>query len=289
MKRILIPTDFSQCAGFATSAAIEIAKRSNSEVHFLHFMPVPVNWLELESGQDKIFPEITEEVNQVKAQLDELVLNARSEGLVSDSFLGFNQSSSNITHHIKEQNFDLVIMGSHGSSGVRELFIGSNAQRIARQSPVPVLILKHTLASLDELQLTFVSDFEMESVTPFEQLIEFAEPLGLKVDLLYLNSPAYFADSWEIHRRMESFIFMAGPQLGKVEILDAYVFEDGLTQYCEDNNNPIIALATHGRRGISKLFYGGFAEKMVNHLSTPVLSFKIPAGVHAAYFEPVII
>lgn len=285
MKRILVPTDFSQCASYAANTAIELAKKSKSEVHFLHFMSIPIHWLQLESGQDKVFPEITAEVNEIKNKLQALVNTANDQGVKSEYFLSFNESSVNIIKHIQEQLIDLVIMGSHGASGVRELFIGSNAQRIVRLSPVPVLILKQELKSLEQLELTFVSDFDAESIKPFEQLLSFAELIKAKVNLVYFNTPAYFVDSWEIERRMESFTFMAGMHLNKSKIIDCYVFEDGLVRYTDEQHNPIMAMATHGRHGISRVFYGSVTEKAVNHLMVPVLSLKINQGVREVYLD----
>lgn len=289
MKRILVPTDFSLCAKYASNTAINLAKKSNSEVHFLHFMSIPIHFLQLESGQDKIFPEINAEVEDIKKDLQGLVDEAENQGVKAEYFLSFNESSSNIIKHIQEQLIDLVVMGSHGASGVRELFIGSNAQRIVRLSPVPVLILKQELTSTDDLEVSFVSDFESETIPPFEQLLSFAQLIEAKVNLIYLNTPAYFIDSWEIERRMESFKFMAGAQLANVKILDTYVFEDGLIQYTEEQSNPIMAMATHGRHGISRVFYGSVTEKAVNHLKVPVLSLKINHHATEEYLEAMMV
>ena len=291
MKRILVPTDFSLCAKYASNTAINLAKKSNSEVHFLHFMSIPIHFLQLESGQDKIFPEINAEVEDIKKDLQGLVDEAKNQGVKAEYFLSFNESSSNIIKHIQEQLIDLVVMGSHGASGVRELFIGSNAQRIVRLSPVPVpvLILKQELTTTDDLEVSFVSDFGSETIPPFEQLLSFALLIEAKVNLIYLNTPAYFIDSWEIERRMESFKFMAGDQLANVKILDTYVFEDGLIQYTEEQSNPIMAMATHGRHGISRVFYGSVTEKAVNHLKVPVLSLKINHHATEEYLEAMMV
>jgi nucleotide-binding universal stress UspA family protein len=283
MKRILVPTDFSKCADHAANAAIELAIKSDSEIHFLHYMSIPIHWLQLESGHDKVFPAITAEVNEVKEELKSLVNRAQEKGVPAEYFLAYNESTSNIVNHIKEQMIDLVIMGSHGAAGVRELFIGSNAQRIVRLSPVPVLILKQAIRLSHDFHLTFISDFDSESIKPFEQLLAFADFLNAKVNLVFLNTPAYFVDTWEIEQRMESFQFMAGSQLGLSQIINTYVFEDGLIKYTDQQANPIICMATHGRHGVSRVFYGSVTEKAVNHLEVPILSLKINQEVREAY------
>lgn len=286
MKRILVPTDFSTCANYAANAAIALAQKSQSKIYFIHYMTIPVSWLQLDSGHDKVYPDITQEVNEVTEDLKSLVNSCEAKGVQADYFIAFNESASNITRYIREQVIDLVIMGSHGSSGVRELFIGSNAQKIVRQSHVPVLILKNEQKSFENIEFSFISDFEAESIKPFQELLNVAEVLNAKVNLIYFNTPAYFVDNWEINHRMESFEFMAGPLLGKIEIINTYVFEDGLVRYTEEQANPIVAMATHGRHGVSRVFYGSVTEKAVNHLSVPVLSMKINESVRESRMEP---
>lgn len=285
MKRILVPTDFSDCAKKAAQTAIEIAKKSGAEIHFLHFMAIPINWLQMDKDQDIMYPDVTNEVNQVKHQLEELVKLANIEKLDAKYFLGYNESSINIIEHIREHHIDLVIMGSHGASGVKELFLGSNAQKIVRLSPKPVLIVKHDFDLKLIKDIVFVSDFEIETIKPFEGLLNYVELFDAKVHLLYVNTPSYFNDTWEIQEKMEPFKYMASDNLGSADIINTYVFEEGLQKYCEDFDHTIVAMATHGRKGVSRVFYGSLTEKVVNHSYHPVLSLKIPQEVGEIHLQ----
>jgi nucleotide-binding universal stress UspA family protein len=285
MKRILVPTDFSDCASKAAKTAIEIAKKSGAEIHFLHFMSIPVNWLRMEKDQDDVYPDINNEIKQANHQLEELVKIAGLEDVPARYFLGYNECSSNIIDHIKAEQIDLVVMGSHGASGVRELFIGSNAQKIVRLSPVPVLIIKKDNGFEEIKDIIFVSDFEIETIKPYEGLINYAEIFGARLHLLYINTPSYFNDTWEVEEKMEPFKSMGGDLIESCNIINSYIFEDGLNRYCEKFDNALIAMATHGRKGVSRIFYGSVTEKVVNHSFHPVLSLKIPQEIREVYLE----
>ena len=286
MKRILVPTDFSDCATKAAKTAIEIARKSGAEIHFLHFMAIPINWVQMEKDQDVMYPDITNEVKQVNYQLEELVKLANLEKVNAKYFLGYNESSYNIIEHARKNFIDLVVMGSHGASGVKELFIGSNAQKVVRLAPVPVLIVKKGMNMKAIKDIVFVSDFEIETIKPYEGLLNFAETFGAKIHLLYINTPSYFNDSWEVEEKMEPFRYMGGENLGKCDIINSYIFEDGLNKYCEKYDDAMIAMATHGRQGVSRIFYGSVTEKVVNHSIHPVLSLKIPQEVREVDMEP---
>ena len=276
MKTILVPTDFSDCANYASETAIELAKKTRSEIHFYHFMSIPVDWLHL-SGPDaeKMYPEVSRQVRFIKNQLAERVKMAEAKGIVAKPFIGYNESVEDIIRYAADQRVNMIVMGSHGSKGLKEFFIGSNAQKIVRQSRVPVFIVKHPLASIKFDNILFVSNFEAEMLQPFEHVIALADLLGAKVNLLYINTPAAFVETWEVRQKMETFIALAGSKLHKAETIDTRFFEEGIEKYCEENNDGLLTIATHHTSGMSRFFLGGLAEKVVNHVKIPVMSIPI--------------
>ncbi len=275
MKKILVPTDFSDCAQNATEVAKEIARRYHAELHFYHFVSVPVDWVHLDFAQHTIYPDVTEEVKRVQNQLDAAVKNAEADGLQSVAYMDFDNSTDAVTRYARSNNISMIVMGSHGARGVKEFFLGSNAQTVVRHAEVPVLIVKQKLKSVAFPNILFVSDFEDEMIRPFEDVVDFAELLGAKINLLYVNTPSEFQRSWVIKERMEGFIALASSSLGNVEIIDSHSFGEGLEKYCEMNPTGLLAIATHHRKGLSRAFLGSLTETVVNHVKVPVVSFPI--------------
>lgn len=275
MKPILVPTDFSACAHFATEAAIEIAKVSQAKIHFLHFVSIPIDWVNLEHNEEKMYPDVTKKVAAITEDLKKLVAQANDNNVEASYFIGYNDDTNNIINHITRHNVSMVVMGSHGASGMREFLIGSNAQKVVRNSTVPVLIIKKKIDSILIPNIVFVSDFDEESTKAFLQVLRFAELIGANVHLLYINTPGYFNETWDIQEKMESFEALASERLSRSNIYSAYVLEDGIEKYCDTLNDAIVAISTHGRRGLSRAFWGSEAEKVVNHINSPVLSLRI--------------
>lgn len=275
MKQILVPTDFSECARNASETAIAIAKRYGAQLHFYHFMSIPVDWMNLNLDEPRIYPDVTAEVNRIQGELENLVESANNRGVAARSFLSYADSPDAIPRYAREHGISMIIMGSHGAKGIKELIMGSNAQKVVRHSRIPVLILKEPMNAVETPSVLFVSDFEPEMAAPFEKVVDFAEKLGAKIHLLYINTPSDFHQSWEIEERMESFVALASRNLGEKMTINASSFEEGLEKYCEMHPTGFLAIATHHRRGLSRIFEGSLTEKIVNHVNVPIMSVPI--------------
>lgn len=109
---------------------------------FLHLQITPVPWIKLNKEKEEQFPETLKEIGHAEYELNKLVKKAEYKGLKAEEFLVFNVGREEILKHIPFHHHDFVVMGSHGASGAKELFVGSNAQKVLRDATVPVLIIK---------------------------------------------------------------------------------------------------------------------------------------------------
>ena len=270
MKKILVPTDFSECANIASEAAIKMAKMSSAEILFLHYMAIPVNWIHLDSNENKkMYPDVTKKVRAVTNQLETLVQSANKEGVKAQHHIAFNNDSSNVINHIEEFGIDFVVMGSHGVRGIKEFFLGSNAQKMIRQAIVPVLIIKKKLETMDKPNIVFLSDFELDMLPAFRKIVDFADILNASIQLLYINTPSDFQDTWTIRSRVEKFRHQIKDKQAQVQIIDALDFEEGLAKYCKGLKCGMIAMISHHKG----LFHRNEkAESIVNHLDLPFFS-----------------
>lgn len=275
MKKILVPTDFSDCANNATDIAIDIAKHYGAELHFYHFVNVPIDWMNLDFAQNAMYPDVTAEVNRVQSEMKKLVQQVETKGVHAYSFVDFDNSTGAVASYAKKNDISMIIMGSHGAKGIQEFFLGSNAQKVVRYAEVPVLIVKSKLDRVAIKDILFISDFQEEMTKPFENVVLFAEMLGAKIHLIFLNTPSDFQRSWVIKERMKSFEKLATGLMAKSEIVDCLFLEEGMEKYCEENHVGMIAMATHHRKGLSRTFLGSLTEEVVNHMDIPVVSFPI--------------
>jgi len=127
MKILLVPTDFSEGSKAAVNTAISLAQKGNAEIHFLHVLSTPVDWLKLNRSQEKNYPDTIKEIGIAKDNLNKLIKKAKDAGVEAKEILNYNLGVSDLCDYIEQHNYDLVLIGSHGVSDFSEVMLGSNA------------------------------------------------------------------------------------------------------------------------------------------------------------------
>lgn len=272
MKNILVPTDFSECANKAAEFAIDIAKKNNAEIHFLHLFNARVNWKELRPEQEHLYPEVKKDFHNANTKLDELVKKATEAGLNAKRFMEFNQGRSAIDTHINDQHHDFVIMGSQGAS--KSSVLGSNAQKVIRNSNAPALVLKseNNLSALNEL--VFCTDMNSQTSDKLIMLKSIADMLNIPLKMLTINTPSNFKESAELEQKIEQFMKPINFDIGFHHI-DALNVERGISHYCAERPGTMIAIGTHGKGFVMNLISPSVAENVVNHITNPALIFRL--------------
>lgn len=274
MKNILVPTDFSECARAAEDIGLEIAKKANAEIHFLHIINTPVDWVNLSLEKESLYPETKEEIGLAKYELNELVRRAEKMGLKARRFLVFNKGRIEIDQHIKHHEHDFVVMGSRGTKGFREI-TGSNTQKVVRHSPAPVLVIKKKTKKFEVKNIVFASNFEEDVHQAFHKIMEFADLMNAQIHLLYVNMPFQFKETDEAETNMNTFLEKCPRGNCSINIFNALNEERGIQKFAETIHADLIALTTHGNTGILKMISPGITESLVNHSDIPILSVNI--------------
>jgi nucleotide-binding universal stress UspA family protein len=141
IKKILVPTDFSELSLEAIDHAIAFAKQLGAEVHILHVCPMLMYAL----GPDMVPDDPNFEL-QLKARLTEKLekvaqgLRARSVHVAT--LLVTGNPSHEIANVAAERGFDMIVIGTHGRTGLSRFALGSVAERTVRVSKVPVLTVR---------------------------------------------------------------------------------------------------------------------------------------------------
>jgi nucleotide-binding universal stress UspA family protein len=275
MKNILVPTDFSDVANRAADIAIAIAEKSGAEIHFLYLQITPVQWVKLDKEKEKRFPETLKQIGHAKGELNELVKKAEKKGLKAKQFLVFDVSKEEILKHIPFHHHDFVVMGSHGASGAKELFVGSNAQKVLRDATVPVLIIKEK-SQWPFNNIVFASSFEDDVKEPFQSVVKLADLSESNIHLLYVNVPYSFEETDRSLEKMHAF-HKSCPRGGTctTNIYNSLNEERGILKFGESVEADLIALTTHGKTGFLSLMRKSITESLANHADLPILSINL--------------
>lgn len=275
MKKILIPTDFSGCANAASEVGLQIAQEASACVNFIHLCHTPGDWVKLSIEEEQQYPETKQRIGQAKAELSKWIKYAKSLGVEAEKTLAFTMEPEAILSHAEEHDCDLIVMGSHGASGIKEWLLGSNTQHIVRNAKVPVLVIKPPAKGFSVKQLLFASDFQEDIRLAFARIFSFAKLTGACVRLLYITDSENPEKIKETKTRMENILKEYPEIRGKVHLFNAANVEKGILDFAKDNGIDLITIATHGRRGIKGLFAETITERLVNHSGIPVLSVSL--------------
>src|SRR5688572_28738059 len=143
MKKILVPCDFSKPAINAYRFALNVARQSKGTIHLLHVIELPVlhdtTIMPVLNFEQALFKDLRESADRHFTKISD---KYDPEGVNVIFKVEFGAVSRMIRDDIGKESIDLVLLGSHGATGARELFVGSNAEKVVRQSPVPVLVVK---------------------------------------------------------------------------------------------------------------------------------------------------
>ena len=274
MKSILVPIDFSEYAENALKAAAFFAKKNNSEIFLLHLLELPGQMNDAMTTGSSI-PEVMLFINKANDLLQKITEQPYLEGIKISTSVQFEKAFSGIMSFSKINKIDLIIMGSHGTSGIEELLIGSNAEKVVRLSEIPVLILKKDINEARFDNFVFASDFSEEVKKPFQKMIEFAQIFTAKISLVMIATPNSFKNTIDSEKKMKQFVKNFDIQNYSLHIFNDTNIENGIINFSKKINADLIGLCTHGRTGLAHFFNGSIGEDLVNHATKPVITFKI--------------
>lgn len=273
MKRILVPTDFSEQAENALKIALQLAEKYKSKVYVLHSMDMP-EYLATR-GQSQSLPESLFFIKLTEQRFDDLLEKPFMKGVRINQAIGRGEIFNDVDEACTKNNIDLVVMGSTGASGFKEMFVGSNTEKVVRTSKVPILVIKHAAKDFEINNFVFATDFSQEGLGAFDQAQKFAKKMHAKLHLLYVNTPGNFKTTPQAKAIMEKFIKGMGVENYSLNIFNDTSVEKGILNFATEIKADLIGMGTHGRKGISHFFNGSISEDMVNHAQMPVITFLI--------------
>jgi nucleotide-binding universal stress UspA family protein len=141
IRTILVPTDFSECSLEAMRYAMGLAEMLVSRVVFLHVVEPPAYALELTGSYPGFEPDVTKKLAEM---MHDWVEQVKVKGIAVEWHIEMGSSFAEIRDAVARYNADLIVMGTHGRTGVGHLLLGSVAERVVQHAPCPVLTVKAT-------------------------------------------------------------------------------------------------------------------------------------------------
>ena len=174
---------------------------------------------------------------------------------------------------MEEEKTDLVIMGTNGATGLREMLIGSNTEKVVRYARVPVLSVRTAPGLSTITNILLPTTLQLDQLDFMNKLKALQEFFHASLHLLLVNTPVNFKTDQEAQEAKEAFVEHYGIHNYVFHFVNFHYEEEGIINFASREKMDIIAMATHGRKGLSHVFNGSLTEDVVNHTLTPVWSY----------------
>lgn len=277
MKKIIVPIDFSEHSEYALKTAAKLAKKHHAEVlalHMLEMSTVALNASDELLGQQAVFF-----MKLAEKKFNDFLDKAYLKDIHVTPIIKHFKVFSEVNDVAEKHDADIIIMGSHGSSGMEELFIGSNTERVVRNSKIPVLVVKNSDVDINFDVVVLACDLTEEAVQPYLNTLKMFEEVASKIHLVHVNLPNdSFKSTFELEKMSADFLSKAKRSLNGMEeihLIADYTVDEGVLNFADKYNADLIVIPTHGRKGLAHFFQGSVGEDLVNHANLPVLTLKI--------------
>lgn len=293
LHKILVPTDFSEHAAGALQAAESLARPIGATLHLLHVVQMPVVPTMPEAAPvvpvtfwQELREHALRNLEKEKARL--VAAGVKCELEVIEDVPGFAIAAA-----AERCRADLIVMGSRGLTGIKHALLGSVAERTVRSAPCPVLTVKKG-GALRVRKIVVAMDFSpaarralelaqllAKSAGPAHVILVHAYYVPVELEQYLITHGKSIPDvlSAEATRDLEAIL----TQLQKDGLSAEYVAAAGspesvVLDVAKQKQADLIALGTHGRRGIPHMLLGSVAERVVRHAEIPVVTVRAPAA-----------
>lgn len=278
MSKILVPVDFSPNSENALDFAMQFNEKIKGKIVLLHVLELPASSVNYgadvtSATADVIFRR--ELINGTSNKLHELEDKVRAKGQEVAIRMEFGSPYRSIDEEVTNRGADWIVMGSKGASGLKEIFIGSNAERVIRHSDCPVITVKEKTDLSVWKSMVFASDTSENQDVIARKAKELQKLLGLNMHILRVKTPHNYPTEKVAIDQLEEFAERNGLVDYTVSTIEADFSEDGIIKFAEEVNAGLVVMGTHGRTGIAHLFGGSRAEDVANHSTIPLLTFKM--------------
>lgn len=275
MKTILVPTDFSKRADEALNFALQFAEKVNGKIVLMHVLDFPSGSFNTTGEINAIDPEIIyhgEFIKGVHKRLEEIKISLDKE---VETKIKYGNPYISISTEIAEEDVDYIIMGSNGASGLKEVFIGSVAEKVIRNADCPVIVIKGPSQLSEMKSFVFASDLSEEQDFIAKKAKDMQELLDLNMHLITVKTPHNLRREFDTLKKMKAFAERNALARYSTSTVDADYSDEGIVEYAEEVGAGMIIMGTHGRTGLAHIFGGSRAEDVANESTIPVMTFKI--------------
>lgn len=275
MPKIFVPYDFSENAANTLLYALKYAEATNSEVVVFHALAISAKIMSAPVTEEKKQEVIRQEEAAKKEELEKEVAEVLvTAGVTADRTVckvNFGPIVvENVVYAAEDEKADLIIMGTHGASGLKKFLFGSVTSSTIAKSSIPVLAVPDGHQYTEVKNIVYASDLENLD-GELARVLSISKPAHAAVEILYFNYG--FNRQNEVTATIEKY---AGDKVSLVvkKADSSITLLNQIRKQLSEGNPQWVVMFTKERSMWDKLFMGSKTEEMATQLQVPLLSFK---------------
>lgn len=273
IKKILIPYDFSETAALSLEHAIHMAQLNKAEITLLHIAESASFTSALAHAFSKNYEKEVE--GEASKKLDELAHKIHLEsGVQVTAKTEVGRIYRKIASVAKETNADIIVMGTHGSSGYQKFTVGTNTSKVVMEAECPVISVQTHATKIGFKKIVVPIDDSPTSRQKVNHALEMARLYGAHVHVVGLIN---FSND-ELRRKFRIKVEQVEEWLKKHDVGCDAQFKTGdnlakmTMEFAEEVNADLIIIMTEQEPSITGLFMGTWATQVVNQSKIPVMT-----------------
>lgn len=275
MKKLLVPTDFSQASHNAVKYSVELAKEFDSQITLFNaFHPLPYNPESYAYISNEEMDAVRLNSHDTLSQLSNIINTELKTPSTYECSLGL--AADEVEKIEKTLNPDLIVVGSHGSSNFERAIMGGTTLALAKGLSTPMLVIpeKSKYKSIDKI--LFATDFHDNDISSIKDICAFAEHFDSKVIAVHVTDNEHLRkyERDAIVKFSDSIMEKVGYDNLEFELVDDNDVEHGLNSFIKKNEIDLLVLAKSQRSFFSRLIMPSITNKMVYHTDIPMLIIK---------------
>jgi nucleotide-binding universal stress UspA family protein len=274
MKKIILPTDFSENAYNAIKYAVQLFKDEETTFYLIHSYTPPVFQVEYvlqspsQTGlEDSYKMRAMKQLEELKKRLLEEFQNTRHTFVI---WADFNTLTDEILLRTKNEKADLVIMGTQGATNTREILFGTNTTQVINKSICPVIAVPSNFEYVAPKGILFPTDYEIDyKKERLQQLLNISKKHKSKIDVIHVSTGRDLSDEQAANKqKLEELLshtnnsFHELPSKGIIE---------GINQYQTENAMNLLVMARNKRTFFERLFVEPVIKSIGFHIDIPFM------------------
>ncbi|MEO5776990.1 MAG: universal stress protein [Flavobacterium sp.] len=274
MKKILVPLDFSETSENAFVYALEMAKLYKAELVLLHTFELPIldsqivpfNYAEI---YDTLEMSNLDHFKQEMPKLKAIAKEQKAQNIVMNHIMMVGDLIHAIKEVVDQENIDFVVMGTNGTTGWFDSFVGTNTSSVISDVSVPVLSVAHDEKFHKIETIGFTTRYREKDISALEEVLAIAKKMKAKVKCLYVKTSASDVrgeaiSQWESHFVNENNL--------EFFIIPSEEVNETIEEFLVNQSIDLLAMVTYKRNFFTQFFTTSITQKMSQHSRTPILA-----------------